>query len=124
MLRDAVVILAGYLLGSLPFAFVVTKALSGKDVRVEGEGNVGLRNAHAVAGPWAGLLVYLVLGRLLKSFVLVFGLAALVFYLLTLPEGNDVEGLIFIVCFVGLAGLKKLIDLPYERAVQARAGRV
>jgi len=37
-------------------------------------------------------------------------------------EGNGLEGLLFIVCLLGLAGLKKIIDLPHERAVRARTG--
>ncbi len=193
MLRDALVILSGYLLGSIPFAYVVTRAFTGKDIRLEGEGNVGTRNAYHVAGPWAGLLVFLLDGGkgaavcwlarccasgplafcltafalmlghgfpvwlhwrggkglgpaigfflqiwpcsvvggfvifllargLIRSFSPAFGVASAAFCLFTLLEGNGPEGLVFIVCFLSLAGLKRIIDLPYERAIQARHG--
>jgi glycerol-3-phosphate acyltransferase PlsY len=44
MVADIAVILAGYLLGSLPFAFFITKLSTGKDIRFEGDGNAGTRN--------------------------------------------------------------------------------
>ena len=59
MLRDVAVILAGYLIGSIPFAFLITKLVTGKDLRFEGEGNVGARNALHVAGPIPGVLTAL-----------------------------------------------------------------
>jgi glycerol-3-phosphate acyltransferase PlsY len=195
MASDVGVILVGYLLGSIPFAFLVTKALTGKDIRLEGEGNVGTRNALHVAGTlpgflvmvldggkgaaacwaadswtsgrlafyltavalmlghgfpvwlgWRGgkglapatgfllqmwpraalvaALVYLLAGQVITGFSLAFGVASAVFLLLTVWEGNRPEGLAFIVVLLGLAGVKKAIDLPYERAVQSRSGWV
>ncbi len=195
MMRDVLVILAGYLLGSIPFAFLVTKAIAGKDIRLEGEGNVGARNVLHAVGPLAGLLVflldgtkgaitywlahswasgglafyltafalmlghgfpvwlgwrggkglsaaigfllqmwpcsvlgaaviYLVLRWAFSGFILRFAIASAAFPLFTLLEGNNFEGLAFIACLLGLAGLKKAVDLPHERATQARSGWV
>ncbi len=193
MSKDLLAILAGYLLGSIPFAFIVTWLWTGKDIRVEGEGNVGARNVAHVAGNLAGLLVllldmakgaaaysvaeswtsgklafyltafalmlghgfpiwlrgrggkglapasgfllqmwpcsvlaalliFLAASRVIVGFNLAFGVAGAAFPFLTLLEGNDLEGFGFIVVFLSLAGVKKLIDLPYERAMRERSG--
>lgn len=45
-----------YLLGSIPFSYLVVKLRTGKDVRTLGSGNVGATNATRVAGKAAGLL--------------------------------------------------------------------
>lgn len=194
LITDALVILLGYLLGSLPFAFLLTKLSTGKDIRYEGDGNVGTRNALRVAGPlpglftavldvskgaaaywvgrkwgssemvlyltgfalmvghgfpvwlgwrggkglacasgflfqmWpyavlAGLAVLLIARTLMRNFDLAFAAAAAAFFSLTFVEGNDLTRAIFVVLFLGMAGAKKLLDLPHERAVRAKAGQ-
>lgn len=50
-------ILASVLLGSIPWAYILVKATTGSDIRCEGDGNVGTRNAWRVAGAPVGLLV-------------------------------------------------------------------
>jgi glycerol-3-phosphate acyltransferase PlsY len=52
-------ILAAYLIGSIPFSFVVVKLMSGKDVREHGSGNVGATNVARTAGRIAGVLALL-----------------------------------------------------------------
>ncbi len=42
--------LGAYLLGSIPFAFLLVKAVAGKDIRQEGSGNVGAMNSFGVTG--------------------------------------------------------------------------
>ena len=54
-MRDALVILAGYLLGSIPFAYLIARLTTGRDIRLEGDGNVGTRNVMHVAGRLPGL---------------------------------------------------------------------
>ena len=50
--------LGGYLLGSIPFGFVVAKA-RGIDIRSAGSGNIGATNALRVLGKPAGVFVLL-----------------------------------------------------------------
>ncbi len=193
MWTDLLVVAAGYLLGSIPFAYLVTRALTGKDIRYEGEGNVGSRNVMYVVGRVPGFLVlfldaakgaaaywvarrfgssdmalyltgfalmfghgfpvwlrwrggkglaaaagfllqmwpYSVLGAaavlviarmIIPDFNLAFTVAGVALPLLTFLEGNNLRGLLFIVFFLGIAGLKKVIDLPHERAIRAKSG--
>jgi glycerol-3-phosphate acyltransferase PlsY len=54
-----VVMLAAYLIGSIPMGFVIVKAISGQDVRQVGSGRTGGTNAMRAAGLSAGLLTAL-----------------------------------------------------------------
>ncbi|PWT72809.1 MAG: hypothetical protein C5B60_09080 [Chloroflexi bacterium] len=54
-----VVILAAYLIGSIPFSQLITQWRTGLNLRDVGEGNVGSRNVWHVAGPSWGLLAAL-----------------------------------------------------------------
>ena len=62
--------LAGYLLGSIPLAWIVTKLVTGNDLRTLGSGNVGVMNVALSVTRWAGLLVFL--GELAKGVVAVY----------------------------------------------------
>jgi acyl phosphate:glycerol-3-phosphate acyltransferase len=48
-----------YLIGSIMFGFLVTKALYRKDIRLHGSGNVGARNAGRLHGKTAFVLIFL-----------------------------------------------------------------
>jgi glycerol-3-phosphate acyltransferase PlsY len=48
--------LFGYLVGAIPFGYVVVKLLKGSDIRHFGSGRTGGTNAIRAAGPIAGLL--------------------------------------------------------------------
>lgn len=50
-------IIAGYLLGSVPIAWVVTRIVAGQDLRQVGSGNVGVMNTALSVHRWAGFLV-------------------------------------------------------------------
>jgi acyl phosphate:glycerol-3-phosphate acyltransferase len=56
---DALAILGGYLLGSLPFGYWVPLVLRGEDVRTKGSGNVGASNVFRVYGRSLGIPVAL-----------------------------------------------------------------
>jgi len=55
----ALVLVASYLLGSIPFSFLVGRAFGVADVRRVGSGNVGATNVLRSAGKTAGLLALL-----------------------------------------------------------------
>ncbi len=51
------VILIGYLLGSIPTAYLTGRILKGRDIRQIGDENSGAANAYRELGPRAGILV-------------------------------------------------------------------
>ena len=48
-------IVIAYLLGSIPFGYVLTRFTTGKDVRASGSGNIGATNVLRTAGKTLGL---------------------------------------------------------------------
>jgi glycerol-3-phosphate acyltransferase PlsY len=54
---DWTLILNGYLLGSIPFAFLLARHWTGVDVRMSGSGNVGATNVLRLTTPSLGLAV-------------------------------------------------------------------
>lgn len=55
-------IAAGYLLGSVPVAWLIAKLVTSQDLRQLGSGNVGVMNVAVSVARWAGLLVFLAEG--------------------------------------------------------------
>ncbi|HVG23094.1 MAG TPA: glycerol-3-phosphate 1-O-acyltransferase PlsY [Thermoanaerobaculia bacterium] len=87
MLLPIALIALAYLIGSIPFSFLVARAFSGKDVRQEGSGNVGATNVARTAGRGAGVLA--LLGDLVK------GLASVLFarWLVSRPQWPFAPGM-------------------------------
>jgi glycerol-3-phosphate acyltransferase PlsY len=55
-----IAIVIGYLLGSIPTAYIVTRFVTGKDIRQMGGGNVGGLNVHREVGHWPAAVVGIV----------------------------------------------------------------
>jgi acyl phosphate:glycerol-3-phosphate acyltransferase len=53
----AILIAAGYLVGSIPSGYWIVRAFKGADIRTQGSGNIGGTNVWRVYGRWYGLLV-------------------------------------------------------------------
>jgi len=56
LLIDIGTIILGYLIGSIPFGFLIVKLKTGKDIRDVESGRTGGTNAVRAAGFWPGLL--------------------------------------------------------------------
>ena len=80
MLLPVALIALAYLVGSIPFSFLVAKLFAGKDVREHGSRNVGATNVARTAGRGAGVLALLL--DLLKGY----GTVMLARYLVARPE--------------------------------------
>ena len=50
-------IVIGYLLGSIPTAYIAGRLKKGVDIRQVGDGNMGAQNAFRQLGPKTGFLV-------------------------------------------------------------------
>ena len=58
MLENIVLLILGYLLGSIPNGLIVGKLAKGVDIREHGSGNLGATNAIRVLGKKLGLFVF------------------------------------------------------------------
>ncbi|UCH43752.1 MAG: glycerol-3-phosphate acyltransferase [Dehalococcoidales bacterium] len=57
VITGTIAIVLAYLIGSFPSAYVVTRLMSGKDIRQLGSGNVGAHNTYREVGMAAAVLV-------------------------------------------------------------------
>ena len=54
-MTSAIVVLGGYLLGSMPFGYWVVLLVKGEDIRKVGSGNIGASNVWRTYGRWLGI---------------------------------------------------------------------
>jgi len=52
-----VVLISAFLLGAVPWAYILSRAMAGVDIRTVGDGNVGARNTFKQIGRRSGLVV-------------------------------------------------------------------
>ncbi|MCE5190454.1 MAG: glycerol-3-phosphate acyltransferase [Actinomycetia bacterium] len=71
------VALAAYLIGSIPFAYMIARAVTGQDITTHGTGNVGAMNVRRTTGSWGWFAIAMFLD-LLKGFVPVLVMPALI----------------------------------------------
>lgn len=55
-MTKALILVTAYLLGSIPFGYLLVKWVKGVDVRTQGSGNIGMTNVWRVAGAKWGIL--------------------------------------------------------------------
>ena len=88
-------VFGAYLLGSIPFGFLVEKA-KGIDIRAVGSGNIGATNAMRVLGKPAGIFVLLMdalKGYVAVKYLSVIILKAVVSTIALLVEAEDIQAL-------------------------------
>jgi glycerol-3-phosphate acyltransferase PlsY len=54
-----VVLVASYILGAIPFGYLIYRQKTGRDIRGEGSGNIGATNVARLAGSGAGIVTLL-----------------------------------------------------------------
>lgn len=62
------VALLSYLVGSIPSAYIIVRAITGEDVTTHGSGNVGAMNVKRTTGSWSWFVVAMV-ADMLKGFL-------------------------------------------------------
>lgn len=80
-------LVASYLLGSLPFGMIIAHLVKRQDIRQHGSGNIGATNVFRVVGKFWGIVVFIL--DFLK------GMAAPLIARLVIPES---ESHIYIIC--------------------------
>ena len=58
-MTSVLVVLGGYLLGSMPFGYWVVGLVKGEDIRKVGSGNIGATNVWRTYGRWLGIPIVL-----------------------------------------------------------------
>ena len=106
MVNEAIAIVLGYLLGSIPTAYIVTRISAGKDIRRMGGGNVGGLNTLREVGVIPAAVVGI--GDIGKGAAAV----AIAYWLLGVPQ-----------LFVILAGLAAVIGHMWMLFLKFRGGK-
>jgi len=125
----ALLVIAAYLVGSVPFGIIVGKLAKGVDLRDQGSGNIGAANAIRTLGPVLGIMV--LAGDVLKGSLAVYYLPTLLgpFSAGDLPTARVIAALLAIIghnysVFLGFKGgkgiatsLGALLCLDYRAAL-------
>ncbi len=94
ILKTAILSFFSYILGSIPFALIISKRIKGMDIRKFGSGNVGATNVARALGRKWGVLVFIL--DFLKGFLPV------MFSFYFLPEAFDFK---IISIFIGICSV-------------------
>lgn len=57
ILTAVAVFLGAYLIGSIPFAYLIVRAVTGEDITTHGTGNIGAMNVRRTTGSWGWFIV-------------------------------------------------------------------
>ncbi|MCA1685331.1 MAG: glycerol-3-phosphate 1-O-acyltransferase PlsY, partial [Planctomycetia bacterium] len=99
VLIASALVLAAYLIGAIPFGFLLAKGLKGVDVRTVGSGNIGATNVGRVLGFWFFWPVFLF--DLAKGLLPTWGFPALAARLTGQPAPPDLAVLVAVAAILG-----------------------
>lgn len=57
---SALILVFSYLVGSIPFAYIIVRVVTGEDITAHGTGNVGAMNVRRSTGSWGWFIVAMV----------------------------------------------------------------
>ena len=92
-------IIASYLIGSIPTAYIFGRLIKGIDIRKHGSGNVGATNALRVLGKKVGITVLIL--DILKGFITVVFLGNFISGNIPFLSGEEVRLILGISCICG-----------------------
>ncbi len=104
------IFISSYLIGSIPFSWIVTKLKTGEDLRQIGSGNVGGRNVYRAtkSTPWAIFAGLLDVSRSLTAMALPYFLTLNLYF--TTPEFISIWPYDRLVCFaLALSGIGAIL---------------
>lgn len=97
MIRLFIPCIISYIIGSIPFSFIIGKLIKGVDIRAHGSGNVGATNLLRIAGKVPGIIA-LVLDA--AKGVICVTLIANIFYVSSLPISLPMMRVLLGLCVV------------------------
>ncbi len=107
---EALAVIIGYLLGSIPFAYIAGRLIKGVDIRQAGSGNVGAVNTMREIGTAAGfavLIADIAKGTMAVLIAQWLGLSLILVFL-------DTRMLVFIVGFAAVVGHNWPVSLKFK----------
>lgn len=104
-MHPAIGVVAGYILGSIPFAYLAGRIVRGIDLREHGSGNLGATNVYRTLGARVAAVVFLL--DVLKG-------AAPVWMVLRFGRGDHILGWAIAAGFAAIAGHAKPIFLLWR----------
>jgi glycerol-3-phosphate acyltransferase PlsY len=110
-LRQLIVIVISYILGSIPFGYLIVSARTGSDIRQSGSGGTGATNVTRRAGKAAGVLTLLL--DALK------GAASVIIATLVLSGMDQADA----VWWIGLAGIVAMLGHIFPVWLGFRGGK-
>lgn len=84
-------LVAGYLIGSIPFAYLIVRGVTGEDITTHGTGNVGSMNVRRTTGSW-GWFVVAMLSDGFKGLIPVAVVKVLAGFAVLVPYGVAIAG--------------------------------
>lgn len=103
-LHPALLLLAAYLLGSIPFGYLIIRLTQGRDIREIGSGNIGATNVLRSGKKWQGIATLLLDGG--KGFLAV--------HLIRMALGGEAWGWMTAAAFLAIGGHVYTVFLSFK----------